>query len=408
MNIQLPNPVAEALARLRQAGYPAHIVGGCVRDSLLGRTPGDWDITTAAHPHQMLEVFKGERCIPTGLAHGTITLLLAGMPLEMTTYRLDGRYSDGRHPDRVEFTSSLEEDLARRDFTINAMAWSPASGLVDPFSGRADIQAGVLRAVGLAERRFQEDALRILRGVRFAAQLGFRLEQGTHSSLLAHRDGLKQVSAERILAEWRKLLEGPYAGSALRSSWPIAQVVLPCLTGLSPAGIEEALAAIERLAPLFILRQTALLFLCDLFPAQADAQLQALRVEKKTRKSILILLAEMGQSLPDSRPQACRLLGRLGADQARNRLQLAEGLVQADPATLAVTHQLLEELIREDACCTIPQLAVNGQDLLALGFPAGAVVGDTLRWLLEQVMEGEVPNERAELLALVREYRAEK
>ena len=201
MRLTLPKPVDAALSRLEAAGFPAFAVGGCVRDHVLGFTPHDYDICTAATPEEMQRVFQNERTIETGLKHGTLTVLLAGMPLEITTFRVDGAYSDGRHPDSVRFTARVEDDLARRDFTINAMAYSPAAGLVDPFGGQEDCKAGIIRCVGDPAARFGEDALRILRALRFSARLGFPIEDATARAIRDGKAQLCHVSRERIAVE---------------------------------------------------------------------------------------------------------------------------------------------------------------------------------------------------------------
>ena len=209
MKIQLPSPVEQAIGRLNAAGYEAYAVGGCVRDSLMNRTPNDWDITTSATPEQTRAVFDGVSVIETGIRHGTVTVLLDGQPLDITTYRIDGSYSDSRHPDEVRFTASLKEDLARRDFTVNALAYHPNAGIVDCFGGVEDLTQNIIRCVGEPDKRFTEDALRVMRGVRFASQLSFSLEPATEISLRKHAPLLQKVAAERLRVELMKLLCGP-------------------------------------------------------------------------------------------------------------------------------------------------------------------------------------------------------
>ena len=236
----LPPQVLTAMELLEQAGYACHIVGGCVRDMLLGRTPSDYDLTTNALPEQMQQVFASCRTIETGIAHGTLTILLEGMSLECTTYRVDGTYSDGRHPDSVRFTPTLEEDLARRDFTVNAMAYHPRLGLTDPFGGQDDLKRGILRCVGEPERRFEEDALRILRLYRFAARFGFTLDAATARAARQLAPHLDCISAERIQEELAKLLAAPQPGAYLEPA--VLAVVLPELT---PAALEAAKPVVD-------------------------------------------------------------------------------------------------------------------------------------------------------------------
>ena len=265
-----PEAAREALRRLQAAGFPAFLVGGCVRDSLLGRTPGDWDITTAALPEQVEAVFAGERIIETGLKHGTVTLLLGGLPLEITTFRTESGYTDHRHPDTVAFTPSLTEDLARRDFTINAMAWTPeGEGVADPFGGQADLEKKVIRCVGDPEQRFREDALRIFRALRFASQLDFVIDPATAAAAYALRDSLELVSRERIAVELTKLLCGPAARRIITEYWEILALPLPELApmaGLDQRSkyhcydvLEHSAAAVEAVPPEPVLRWAALL-----------------------------------------------------------------------------------------------------------------------------------------------------
>ena len=271
-----PAPALEAIARLRAAGFLAYLVGGCVRDTLLGRVPGDWDITTAALPEQVEAVFAGERIIETGLKHGTVTVLLDGLPLEITTFRTEAAYSDHRHPDAVAFTPSLTEDLARRDFTINAMAWTLEkrgegldAGLQDPFGGQADLEKKLIRCVGDPHKRFEEDALRILRALRFASQLDFTIDPATAAAAHALRDTLALVSRERIAVELTKLLCGPAARRIIVEYWEILSVPLPELApmaGLDQRNkhhcydvLEHSAAAVEAVPPEKLLRWAALL-----------------------------------------------------------------------------------------------------------------------------------------------------
>ena len=249
-NIRLDAGAAALLARLHGAGYAAYAVGGCVRDSLLGRTPQDWDLCTSARPEQVLALFGEGQCIPTGLQHGTVTVKQGGRLYETTTFRTEGVYSDGRHPDAVCFVPDVREDLARRDFTINAMAYNAAEGLVDPFGGQADLQNGLLRAVGEPQQRFTEDALRILRLYRFAARFGFALDAATARAARQLAPHLDCISAERIQEELAKLLAAPQPGAYLEPA--VLAVVLPELT---PA----QLAALESLRGQFARKPAALL-----------------------------------------------------------------------------------------------------------------------------------------------------
>ena len=211
-----PQYVSEIIERLEAAGYSAYAVGGCVRDVMLGRAPNDFDVTTSALPEETLRIFENERTVPTGLKHGTVTVILKGCePVEVTTYRIDGSYTDSRHPESVSFTDRIEDDLARRDFTVNAMAYNKKRGIVDPFDGQGDIKRQILRAVGEPEKRMNEDALRIMRAFRFSAQLGFSIDGDTKKALVSESEGLRKVSGERLGVELSKLVCAPHAKQAL-------------------------------------------------------------------------------------------------------------------------------------------------------------------------------------------------
>ena len=357
-----------AIARLNAAGYEAFAVGGCVRDALLGLPPKDWDIATMAPPREVETVFADCRVVETGLQHGTVTVLFDGQPLEITTYRVDGAYADGRHPDGVIFTPSLSEDLKRRDFTVNAMAWHPESGLFDPFDGKKDLRNGVLRCVGEAACRFHEDALRILRALRFAATYGFVVEKDTAAAVRALAARLHMVSAERVREELFKLICGRWAHRVLRE-FP---TVLPFENG----------AALELAPDDLCLRLALLHFTPDMLHALKTDTATARRVERLTT----------GLSLPLSceRVTLLQALGLLGEQDLRLVLSV-RGCEEVQKA--------LEVLLAEAPCYTLRQLAVNGNDLTALGL-SGAAVGAMLQRLLFAVMRGDCPNERAPLLQL--------
>ena len=269
MDWVLPAQVNTALARLHDAGYEAYIVGGCVRDRIMGREPKDYDITTSALPEQTAAVFAGERIIETGMKHGTVTVLLDGEPLEITTFRIDGTYSDSRHPDAVTFTPSLREDLARRDFTMNAMAYSSETGLVDPFGGQADIAAKYIRCVGDPDLRFREDALRILRALRFSSVLGFPIEPETDGAARYLCLLLKKISAERVFSELKQLLCGPDVRRVLLDYAGVLGAVLPEILPMQGFDqrnphhcydiLEHTAAAVEAMPPEPALRLAALL-----------------------------------------------------------------------------------------------------------------------------------------------------
>lgn len=435
--VKIPEHAAKVLSELESAGFAAWCVGGCVRDSLLGRTPQDWDVTTAALPERVLSIF-GDRAVPTGLAHGTVTVKTAGGPVEVTTFRRDGTYRDHRRPQSVNFTDSLEEDLRRRDFTVNAMALNLRGELADPLGGRSDLEAGMLRCVGEPDRRFQEDALRILRGVRFAAALGFSLEPETDRSLRANRDLLTEIAPERIWIELRGLLSAPGAADALRAYPEVIGAFWPevlDMVGFAQRNRhhcydvwEHTLHALEAVPPELVLRLTMLLHDigkpgcctvdecgCGHFrghpvrsAAMADAMLRRLRADNATRETVARLVLWHDRNIPRTRPGVARALRELGEADLRRLflIKRADNLAQA-PAyrsmqeEIAKAETILDQLLTEGACVSLDQLAVRGGDLLALGF-SGPAVGQALEELLAAVMEERRPNDRSALLEYAR------
>lgn len=393
---------AALLETLHQAGHRAYVVGGCVRDSLLGRSPHDWDLCTSAAPQQVLDLFGPERCIPTGLQHGTVTVKWDGQCYEVTTFRTEGAYTDGRHPDEVRFVPRVEEDLARRDFTINAMAYAPGEGLVDPFGGQADLAQGLLRAVGEPERRFEEDGLRILRLYRFGARFGFRLEADTRRAARALCGRLGCVSAERIEAELTGLLSAPQPGA-----WLEPEVLAVVLPELEPLAQPERFAALCRQvdrvpAEAGVCTRLAVL-LAPLGEDTARQVLRRLRCSRERVERTALLVARQGLAPASAgrerKVQARRLLGRLGEEDLARLLWLCRA---QDPAQAPALEDLWAEAQaarQQGACCRTEQLAVNGRDLLAAGIPPGPAVGRTLQALLDQVVQGRLPNQKQSLLA---------
>ena len=375
----LPDAVLKAIARLEEAGHEAVVVGGCVRDFLMGRVPTDYDLATSALPEEVMAALPGERIVPTGLKHGTVTLVTRGMAIEITTYRVDGEYLDHRRPAGVRFTGSLTEDLRRRDFTVNAIAWSPARGYFDPADGRRDIEAKVIRAVGDAAERFQEDALRILRALRFAARLMFTIEPVTALALTKLKDTLRFVARERVGAEIVGFVQGPGAARIARANRDVLEAAMPELSKVNPNEWARALRFLER-APVEPAARLAALF--SPLGKDAEGALWSLRLPEKEIARAMRLIEWLGR--PEVSP--ARALGALGPEDARSLLQMRGG----DGAAL-------EHLIETDACVTVAQLAVNGRDLTALGIK-GPAVGRTLERLLTEVIDG-APNDRAALLS---------
>lgn len=434
--IALPPFVADAIERLETAGFEAVAVGGCVRDMLAGKTPHDYDIATSATPDEICAVFSGERLIETGLQHGTVTVLLSGEPLEITTYRQDGAYSDGRHPDEVVFSRNLSDDLSRRDFTVNAMAFHPTRGVTDLFSGQADLKAGVLRAVGEPRVRFSEDALRVLRGLRFAAQHGFSIEPQTAAAMRAMRDTLSPVSAERIYAEMTAFLCGKDVTRVLLTFPEIVCAVVPELkdtVGFSQNNRHHIHTVYTHIARVVgnvpatpALRWAALLHDCGK-PAcatvdaageshftghpqesaqRAEAVLSRLRADNRTKAAALELIELHDLRTPPTEKAVKRLLSKVGETRFFELCDLATADRKAqNPAFFApskaredAVRDLGKKLLSEQSCLSLAELAVSGDDLLSAGIPAGKELGDTLRRLLDLVLDGECENTKEELL----------
>ena len=432
MKLTLDPGAAALLDALHAAGYAAYAVGGCVRDSLLGRTAHDWDLCTSALPQQVMELFGTEQCIPTGLQHGTVTIKYGGQLYETTTFRTEGSYTDGRHPDAVQFVPDVREDLARRDFTINAMAYNEAEGLVDPFGGQADLQNGLLRAVGEPQQRFTEDALRILRLYRFAARFGFALDAATARAARQLAPHLDCISAERIQEELAKLLAAPQPGAYLEPA--VLAVVLPELTPAAleaakpvvdacPAGEENlpvrwaallgtlgeadtrrvlkrlrcSNACIEETAVL--VRETAEQGVCRSFSEDRPLGWDPAAAGSRAGDGTARLVSEEKASAHPGDIHIRQLLGRYGLCTVERLCALCAALrPQAAPAC-ALAAQRARQLEADGVCCRVSQLAVNGRDLMAAGIPAGPALRRVLETLLDGVIRAEYPNEKPVLLA---------
>ncbi len=407
MKLTLDPGAATLLNALHAAGYAAYAVGGCVRDSLLGRTAHDWDLCTSALPQQVMELFGAAQCIPTGLQHGTVTIKYGGQLYETTTFRTEGSYTDGRHPDAVQFVPDVREDLARRDFTINAMAYNEAEGLVDPFGGQKDLQNGLLRAVGEPQQRFTEDALRILRLYRFAARFGFALDAATARAARQLAPHLDCISVERIQEELAKLLAAPQPGAYLEPA--VLAVVLPELT---PAALEaakpvvDACPAGEENLPV---RWAALLG--ALGETDTRRVLKRLRCSNACIEETAVLVRETaGQGVCEEKAPAHapvhagevairQLLGRYGLCTVERLCALCAALHPQNAPACTFAAQRARQLDADGVCCRVSQLAVNGRDLMAAGIPAGPALRRVLEALLDGVIRAEYPNEKPALLA---------
>ena len=430
----LPEYVMQCLQRLEKAGFPCYAVGGCVRDSLLGLIPHDYDLCTAATPEQMKAVFADQPLVLAGEKHGTVGVITEKNVVEITTFRTEGAYQDNRHPDWVEFVDRIEDDLARRDFTVNAMAWSPVRGLADPFGGRQDLKNKILRAVGMPEARFQEDSLRILRGVRFAVRYGLVPDAATENAMFALAPLMENLARERIFDELCKLIPLVNAKDLLRFAPVITQVIpeLACAVGFDQRNSHHAydvythIALVTESVPSKLsLRWAALLhdvgkpatFTADEAgeghfyghaeesARLADGILRRLKAPTALREQVVLLVGHHMTKIEPTKKVVRRWLSRLGeetllellelqkADSCQKGTEISEGFTP-----FAVIYELLEEIEAENACLSLKDLAVTGHDVMALGY-TGKAIGQALNALLEQVLDEKLPNEKGALLA---------
>ncbi len=453
MDILMPKAVSTILTMLENSGHEAYIVGGCVRDSLLGLTPHDWDICTSATPDAIQACFAAHRTVPTGIQHGTVTVLFDETSYEVTTFRRDGAYTDGRHPKQVQFVSSLKADLARRDFTINAMAYHPMKQLIDPFGGAKDLQSGVLKAVGDAKQRFTEDALRIVRALRFAAKYSLTIEAQTRAAMRALAPNVQQVSKERRTDELLRTLAAPFPGKYFRQCTDILFALLPplatcegflqnslwhehdVLTHILRAvdevrftqEMDETDFVTVRLAALLhdIAKPSCYHFGNDghghfkghvqMGAEMASRILQEhLRLPKQMHATIVTLIAQHDADFVPSAKLVRRYLSRLGEKQLALLLALRKADILAHGEN-AVNYRksqtvyentlqfaaLMKQITETEHCFTVKDLAVNGYDLENAGIQQGAAIGKTLRALLDMVLDARVPNEKAALLQAI-------
>lgn len=433
--IHLPGRIEAVLSRLEQAGYASYVVGGAVRDCLAGRQPHDYDLCTAALPQQVEQLFADYDVIETGLQHGTVTILVEEKPIEVTTFRTEGKYSDGRRPDAVAFVSHIEQDLSRRDFTVNAMAYSPVHGLCDPFGGQEDLRHKRLRCVGDPDTRLQEDALRILRALRFAAQRGYTIESETAAALHRNKAELSHVSAERITSELLQMICGAHAGCVLMAFSDIITEILPELSPM--IGFEQhnayhnydvwehSVRSMESIRPEWMLRLTMLLhdagkpatFSMDErgighfygHPAVsydiAQQVVKHLRLPVQQEQKLLYLVRHHDTPLGCTVRSVRRKLAVHGEEIFRSLLAvkkadcIGQGTVPQNLTELLQTEELLEQVLHENSCLTRKDLAVNGHDLMEWGI-SGQEIGRYLSEMLNRVLDNPACNTREQLRAI--------
>ena len=439
--IQIPEHALTVVERLERYGYEAYVVGGCVRDSLLGRSPKDWDVCTNALPEEVLRVFRRFHVIKTGLQHGTVTVMVSHQPVEVTTFRIDGAYTDNRHPDSVNFVSRVEEDLARRDFTINAMAYNPTRGLVDAFGGQEDLRAGIIRCVGEPDARFNEDGLRILRALRFAARYNFGIETETAFSIHRNRHLLENVSVERIFAELKGILVGEGVLGMMQAFPDVFAIIIP---ELAPTiGFDQRnphhcydvwthTAHAVQNAPADETLRLALLLHDIAKPAtfsqgedgkghfydhgkvgadMARDILLHLKSDTATLQNVVTLVREHDRVLPTTAPGMRRLIGKLGVAALQQLLAMKQADMDAQSSherpqkqkALREARLLLEDILDEPPAFTVSDLAITGRDLISMGLKPGPAMGNILKTLLSEVQDELLENSREALSTRARE-----
>lgn len=432
--MHLPVGVSSVIDRLNENGFEAYAVGGCVRNFMLGLTPKDYDVTTSATPDEIKAALGGYKTIDTGIKYGTVTVISDNMPIEVTTYRIDGNYSDNRRPENVTFTTKLAEDLKRRDFTVNAMAYNPKSGIIDIFGGRADLDNKVLRAIGDPDERFKEDGLRILRALRFASCYGLKIEQGTSDSIHRNKGLLEHIAGERIAAEMNRLICGE-CENVLREYYDVISVFLPELAkcrGFEQRTkyhdrdvLEHIIGTVSAIKPEVHLRLAMLLH--DIgkpmyftmgedgvghfkghpkgSTAIAGNFLHRLRYSNEITEKVMTLVSTHDIPIEDRENLIKRYLGKYGEDMFFDiiKVHIADDMAKAPEVrerikTYRAAENTARRIISEQQCFSLKQLAVNGNDMKALGY-SGTAIGEKLEYLLELVIDGKCENEKEALLA---------
>lgn len=442
MKIDIPQNANVIIHTLKNNGYTAYIVGGCVRDSIMGRKPHDWDICTSATPDQMLEIFMNYKVIETGLKHGTITIVIDGEQYECTTYRIDGEYSDNRRPDNVTFTNDLIEDLKRRDFTINAMAYNDEEGLIDPFNGIVDIYKKEISCVNSPNERFNEDSLRILRAIRFAAQLDYNIEFFTHLAMIGLSDKLKNIPVERINSELCKIITAKNPAYWISNSRYILGKVIPEIEDM--IGFEQrnpyhqhnvfnhTTQAIWNCTSTDLITRFAVLFHdigkphcyqdgedgiryfkghSRVSADMTDEIMKRLKFDNDTRNSVVQLVYYHDATFEVGKKYVKRWLNKIGVDQFRRLLDVRRADIKGqkfhyDKERIEKVNnieRLLDEVLEENQCFTLKNLAVNGKDLMEIGFKTGKELGEALNILLEGVINEEFENDKDYLLNVAKE-----
>ena len=398
----IPKYVSYAISKIEEKGFSAYVVGGCVRDSLLGKTPADWDITTSAMPHEIQQIFQHQKVIPTGIKHGTVTVIIDEVPLEITTFRIDGDYKDNRRPENVTFSANIEDDLSRRDFSVNAMAYSHQSGIVDPFCGQKDLKHGIIRAVGDPKMRFCEDALRIMRAIRFATQLNFEIESDTFHAMKICANLLENISAERITSEFSKTLVTESLGNILGKTFDITS---PLFFGESSkkdfVGFENVLDSIPqdaalRLAAYIILAVSGLDKDCLIL---AKSFFDRMKFPNKVKSVVLSVLSHWNGTLPDDKISVRKMISQTGFVTFQNLLTLK---LAFNPEEAAHTKDIFDTIIKNNDCCDPKNLDISGHDLSTFNL-SGRQTGAALQFLLDAVICEKCENKKDVLFEYLKE-----
>jgi len=436
MEINLPDDVQYIITKLEDSGFEAYAVGGCIRDSLMDKEPKDWDVCTSAFPEQMMDVFKNERIVETGLKHGTITILLNDSSYECTTYRVDGKYTDNRHPDKVKFVDVLKRDLARRDFTINAMAYNPKTGLVDYYTGQQDLENEIVKCVGNPNKRFKEDALRIMRALRLASEIGFSIDNDTAQAMVDNKGLLSNISVERIAAELNKFIVGENADVLIMNHQAIFTEIIPDLTPTiqfeqnTPYHCYDVfthtIQSVKNAPPNVTIKLTMLLHdigkpscytedengdghfygHAAVSAETAEQVLKRLRYDNDTIDTVKNLVLHHGTELLACNKNIKRWLNRIGEEQLRQLIQVkkADAMAQAYEhgeqklVMLEKVNIMLDDILEQQQCFSLKDLVVNGRDMIEFGIVEGKQIGTTLNKLMDMIIDEELENERDALL----------
>ena len=409
MEMNLPMNVKIVLEALHNNGHLAYVVGGCVRDFLLGKEPKDYDVATSALPEQIMDVFKGYEVIPTGLQHGTVTVVVGGTPIECTTFRVEIGYSDGRHPDNVLFALSVEDDLMRRDFRMNAIAYNPWHGLVDPYNGIKDLENKTIRCMGNPYDRFNEDGLRVLRALRFAAQLGFDIEEGTTKAIHDCKHLLDNISKERIQSELCKILMSNHCGCEVLEEYQ--DVINMFLSNTNIRHIQQVYMKKLGCMPTDksddIISRLAILFNHD--SENTYVNLKELKFSNEIVAYVTQLVSYHMFDLPTNKSEMKSFMNKMSIEQIRRLIFIkkTKAMLPEDIDNVAKAENIFNEILENDECYNLKQLAINGNDLIEMGIPQGQLLGLFLDIILDKVIKGETENNKEALFDAVRLLKAE-